>query len=121
MRVDRKLEKRVIRHCLQGAPLSELGLPFRTVIEALCLTGLGAIARDGAYALTFSPILCVCYGCKGATEGLRLDPDPNWRDWARAGQPGVPICGGEIGAIWSALERAELDRLRLLEPHGWAD
>lgn len=70
--IDRRLEKKIIRHVLCGGALSDLRLPFRTVIDALRNAAVGGIGDGGTYAISFDPLLCVAHGIKGGPEGIRL-------------------------------------------------
>lgn len=110
MIIDRKLEKKIIRHVLSGGALSDLGLPFRTVIDALRNAAVGAIGEGGTYATSFDPVLLLCYSIKGKPDGLRYDADRSWQEWTHNEAPGVCVTG-DIGDIWHRLEQHELARL----------
>lgn len=113
---DPKIEQRVMQHAAKGKPLSELRLPFRTVIRALCRCGLGVVGRDGTYAVTFDRLLAAAWSVK-PNEAVRFERDQGYRAWLMRDNV-TSVISGDIGRIWSGLEEA---RVREQQQDHWAD
>lgn len=108
-----------MKHAIAGKALSSLMLPFQVVIKTLCECGVGVVESDGAYALTFDPLLCTAYGIKGGPDAVRLEPDHDFEDWLIRSRTFIDS-SGDIGEIWSRIERDAIERQRL-EYGCWQD
>lgn len=110
--IDHKVEKRVMKHAIAGKPLSELNMPFQSLVRVLCQCGIGAVESTGAYAITFDPMLCAAYGIKGGTDAVRLEGDDEHDAWLLRSRVFTDP-SGDIGEIWRAIERDAIERQRL--------
>lgn len=117
--MNKRIEKRVMRHAIASKPLSELRLPFQTVIRTLCECGVGAVESTGAYVLSFDPLLCVAWGVKGGPDAVRLLPDDEHGSWLLRSRVGIDP-GGDIGEVWRRIERDAIEQQRL-EMGCWQD